>query len=184
MWRIPPPGRGDVYVTDPVWASDARLKKWLIAGVYSLGESDGRSVYGAPKLWWLELDDQADAIVAAGRLTARAPAAGRAGDQMTERFPSIGVGPEGRIRLAYLTRSPGERTARLRLAEIRIDTETGRPVLERDEGMPADCGEGLTVAPILFSADARQIFGRSGSGRLGTYFLRHRSEGDSAAGRG
>jgi hypothetical protein len=176
MWRIPPQSRGEVYVTDPVWASDPRLKKWLIASVYSLREPEGRSGYGAPKLWWLEMNEPADAIVGVGRLTARAGTAAGADDETTERFPSIGVDTAGRIRLAYLTRNPGECAARLRLAEIRIDSETGRPVLERHEGTPAVCGEGLAVAPILFSADARQIFGRSRSGHLGTYSHRCRTE--------
>jgi hypothetical protein len=176
MWQIPAPGRGHVYLTDPVWASDARLKKWLIAGLYSLREAEGRHVYGASKLWWLEMNDQADAIVAAGRLTARAGTAAGADAAITERFPSIGVDTYGKIRLAYLTRSQGDPTARLRLAEIRIDPEKGRPVLERHEGTPAVYAEGLAVAPILFSADARQIFGRSRSGYLGTYPLRSQSD--------
>src|SRR5262249_54348868 len=89
-WEIAPPGDGEPMLVDPVWSSHPRLKKWVFVGLMALGTRDQQPEYGSTHLWWLEVSDDASAIVAAGPLT------GPTGEEtapvhIAERFPNVAV---------------------------------------------------------------------------------------------
>jgi hypothetical protein len=143
----------------------------------------------------LEVSDQAEAILAAGRLTEPTgddPDSGGLGEgsphigldaglrrsgamdgdiRLGKRYPNIAVAAGGTILLVYLARRPGEKTARLRSVDLRFDAETGRPRLESGDGAVRTVGEGLATAPFLVSADGRRVFGLTGGGQVATFPL-------------
>lgn len=165
-WEDSPPGEGDPMMTDPVWPTDPRLKKWVFVALMTLDKSGRWLSYGPPQIWWLELSEEARSIVAAGRLTP--PTEGEIEPHRIEqRFPNIAVGPDGTIHLVYLERRNRERTGRLRSAMIEFDARTGHPravpTAERsDPGTP----EAIAPAPLLVSSDGATVYGYSLSGPL------------------
>jgi hypothetical protein len=169
-WRVRPPGVGDVFLADPAWSSEPRLRKWVFLSLNHQEGRTGKAVYGIPKLWWLEMSDRGDAILAAGRLTA-APTGGMSEDNRLERFPSVAVDVGGEIRVVYLARRLTERTARLCSSAIQFDTETGRPCLDMTRRPPRVLSDDLAMAPLLVSADGSKVFGRTSSGRVTQFSL-------------
>ena len=165
-WLVSIPGFEEPILEDPVWPSEARLKRWVFVALMPMEKREGRRVWGAPQLWWLELSDDAGAIVAAGRLTDRT--ASPAGpDRIDERFPDVAVGSDGDIRLVFLERRNREKGWRLRSSPIEFDSRTGRPRAVVDPSGPAlDSGEVLQSAPLLVSADGATVHALSSSGRL------------------
>jgi hypothetical protein len=170
VWRVRPPGSGGVILTDPVWSFEPRLRRRLIVSL-SLREAWGNQrMYEPPKLWWLELNNQADAILAAGPLTR--PAGDAPSDHnRSERQPTIAVDLEGTIRLVYLTRGSGATGARLHSAELEFDPRTGVPRLVPAEGVCRVLGKDLAMVPLLVSSDGHTIFGLSQSGAIASFRL-------------
>jgi hypothetical protein len=107
------------------------------------------------RLWWLELDNRASAILRAGRLRPKGgePPGG------SERLPSVARTTDGRLILAYLLalEEPGRMGYQLRVAPIAIDEKTGDPTVETtaERTLAEGC---LATAPV-FSADARWVTG-------------------------
>jgi hypothetical protein len=166
-WRVRPPGLGEVFLADPVWSSDPRLRKWVIVALSLKRRRAGMVVYQQPRLWWLEMSDQADAILAAGPLSGPAgsepePAAA----DRAERLPSIAVDASGTIRLVWLAQRPGEGSWRLRSAGLELDPETGRPGLDSDTAASISPGVELATAPPVISADGTRLFRFAGPGRI------------------
>ena len=93
LWGIRPPGEGDVFLADPVWSDEPKLKKWVIVALSQKVRRGKRFVFGPPDLWWLEVSDGAGSIIAAGPLVR---AEDGAGSDLEKRFPSVAVDPRGR----------------------------------------------------------------------------------------
>ena len=181
-WQVSIPGFEEPILEDPVWPSEARLKRWVFVALMPMEKREGRRVWGAPQLWWLELSDEARAIVAAGRLTDRT--ASPAGpDRIDERFPDFAVSPDGEIRLVFLERRNRQKEWWLRSVPIEFDPRTGRPRAVIGASGPAlESGEPLQSAPILVSADGAMVYGLSASGRLATVpVVGDRNPGDRGA---
>jgi hypothetical protein len=173
-WEIAPPGYGEPMLEDPAWSSHPRLRKWVFVALMPLQRRDQRLEYGVTHLWWLEVSDDASAIVAAGPLT------GPTGEEtapvgIEERFPNVTVGPDGNVRLVYLERRIGERTVRLRSATVDFDQQTGRPKALTGFQSPIPKSlESLKLAPLLLSADGATVHGLSLSGQLAAWPCRCR----------
>jgi hypothetical protein len=105
------------------------------------------------RLWWLELDREAAAIVRAGRLRPE----GGEHPNLSERLPRVARATDGRLILAYLLEEPGRSAWQLQVAPIAIDDETGDPTVEvaAERTLAEGC---LPTAPV-FSADARWVTG-------------------------
>ncbi len=169
-WKVKPPGSGRIWLADPVWSSDSRLRNWVIVALSQQSDHSRHARFRPARLWWLELSEQADTILAAGRLTA--PAIGEVDDDhFEERYPNVAIGPGRDVHLVYLTRDVDEPSSRLRSACLRFDTVTGRPRIEPESRGMDGLGEGLKPAPLVVSADARRIFGLDRSGRVKTLTL-------------
>ena len=102
-------------------------------------------------------------------------------DDFEERYPNIAIGPGQGVHLVYLTRDRDESSSRLRSAGLRFDSVTGRPRLEPESEAKDGLGEGLKPAPLVVSADARQIFGLDRSGRVKTFSLMTEKPGQGEA---
>ena len=164
-WAVPPPGTGQVFLDDPVWPDDPRLKKWVFVVLRHQALRRGRRVYVPSQLWWLELSDGAETIVAAGRLT------GTTGEDspyggIEERFPNVAVSQHGDLRLVYLERSDRVSSWRLRSAVLDFDARTGRPIVAAANSDAPESPEELRAAPLLVSSDGATVYGMSRSGGL------------------
>ena len=169
-WKVPAPGVGGVFLSDPVWSSDSRLRKWVIVALCQRQKPGPGSELEPSKIWWLEMGDQAESIVAAGRLTVPVGIETKNNDPK-EQYPNVAVGPGGRIQLIYLSRRKGQEAARVCAAELHFDAETGRPYVASGRPGCRTVGEGLAMAPLLVSADGTKVFGRDASGRVRTSSL-------------
>jgi hypothetical protein len=166
-WRVPPPGLGEVFLADPVGSSDPRLRKWVIVALSVKRQRAGRVVFQQPRLWWLEMSERADAILAAG------PLSGPAGDEpepaddtLAERLPSLAARASGSIYLVWLARRAGEESWRLRWAVLGFDSGTGRPHVDPDTVASIGSGAELATAPQVLSADGRRVFRVASPGRI------------------
>jgi hypothetical protein len=163
-WRVRPPGLGEVYLADPVCSADPRLRKWVIVALSLKRRRAETVVYQSSRLWWLELSDQADAILAAG------PLSGPAGDDpepaAAERWPSLAVDAGGTIRLVWLARRPGKGSWRLCSSVLRLDPETGRPRLDPKLAATIGPDAPLATAPPVISADGSRVFRFTGPGLI------------------
>lgn len=118
------------------------------------GRKDGPKVrLGAPQIWWLKLDPGATAIAAAGRLTV--PVQDDCGADEQERLPNVGVSPDGRTILSYLSRPSDRNTWRLKVAPIDLDPHSGEPRVRADE--VHDLGAGYATTAPVFSPDGRWL---------------------------
>lgn len=156
-WAHPPAGDAAVFIQDPAVSADPRLRRLVFAAVSLPGGAETLKKSFLPsRLWWLELADDGERIVAAGPLTAP----GRESLEKTdasERHPGIAVQGD-RIRLVYLVRESGGLKSTLREHEIELDLETGRPRV-RTLAQPATAAQdSLVFGPLLVAADGGSVF--------------------------
>ncbi len=169
-WKVKPPGKGEVYLTDPVWSPEPRLKRFVIVALSLQTKLGSDSFLQPSKLWWLEMSNEADTIVSAGPLTG--PACDEAdGDESYERSPNFAIGTGGEIHLVYLKRRGHEQSLRLHSVRLQFDPGSGQPRLESGHRGSRIVGEGLKRAPLLVSADGRIVFGLDHSGQVRTFSL-------------
>jgi hypothetical protein len=161
VWGIHPPGRGEVFLEDPIWPDEPRLKKWVFVALSHQERRGQRFVYGPWQLWWLELSEGARVIVAAGRL---AGTAGEAAHTFDERAPNIAIGPGGEVRLVYLARPARQGGWRLRSAVLEFDGRTGRPLSVVDDRPAPGPDAELATSPLVVTTDGATVFGLSRSG--------------------
>jgi hypothetical protein len=171
-WQAQPPGLGEAMLADPVWSSEPRLRKWVIVALSPKRRLAGKMVYPKPRLWWLEMSNQADAILAAGPLREAAGDDGPAAGEPAERLPSIARDARGMIRLVYLARRPAEGSWRLCSVGLAFDPETGRPRLQADTQTSLDQQAELATGPPVVSADGSRVFSLAGPGRIASDPLR------------
>jgi len=167
-WQCEPPGRRDTFLADPVWPSEPRLRRFVFVALSRQVPHGKKMVYEPSKLWWLEMSEHADAILAAGPLTRPGPEGSQV-DGIMERSPNVAVDPEGKISLVYLTRRPAARLCQLRSAALEIDRESGRPRINSPRSTSHLLDEGLAPAPLMVSADGRSVYAAAGDGRIVKY---------------
>jgi hypothetical protein len=168
-WEVRLPGAGGVFLDNPVWPQEPRLKRWIFVGLRQQELEGGRLHFGLPKVWWLEMSDDGKSIVGTGRLTGTVGGAA-ASDDIEERYPNVAVGMDGDIHLVYLERSAREKRWRLRAARLGFDPRTGRPTAEAGgtRAFP-EPAEDLQSAPPLVSTDGATVYALSRSGRLAIF---------------
>jgi hypothetical protein len=163
-WQSKEPGSGRAYLSDPTWSSEPAFRHLVIAALNVQKRVGNRLVNLPCKLWWLVMNDDGDAIVAAGRLTEPAPDE-LDNDRVSERMPSVVVGAGGKLSVVYLTRRQGEPSWKLCSAKLEIDGETSLPKIQRSAGESGVLADGLAVSPLVVSADGTNVYALEDSGR-------------------
>jgi hypothetical protein len=152
-WECPQPGLGPVRLADPAWPAEPRLGGRLLVSLQVLERDGGQRRYSSWRLWWLRLDRDRMAVVAAGPLLPPDPAI-PGSESWGDHFPTPVTGPGGQLALAYLTDRPGVHLGQLRIAPLRIDPATGEPsAAVGGPVLASDCVR-TALAP---SADGRRI---------------------------
>ena len=167
-WRCQPPGAGEIYLADPDWSSDPRLRPYVIVALRQQQLVGGKRAYEPSRIWWLQMTEEADAIVAAGRLTGPG-AVPSPDDPLFERFPRVSADQEGRLILIYLARRPGTGSWRLCRSALELDRKTGTPVLAASPVVAEVLGEGLAPSPVVPSADGRSVYATAAAGQIFKY---------------
>jgi hypothetical protein len=170
VWKCARPGGRDVFLSDPVWPSEPRLRRYVFVALSRQVARGKKMVFEASKLWWLEISEQSDSIVAAGTLT-RAEPGGAQGDGMIERLPSIAADLDGKMSLVYLTRKPDDASCQLRAAALEIDGESGKPRLSPASSTSHVLDAQIALAPLMVSADGRKVYASSADGRIVNYSI-------------
>jgi hypothetical protein len=154
-WRERLPGEGRHIVFDVAGPAVPALGGRVLVSFSPGWKAVAGVRIGAPEVWWLSLDAAGASVLAARRLTPPGPGADR-GAGPFERLPNLGVAPDGRVVLAYLTREASSPVWRLKLAPVHFEGPNGDPVVRpsdvRDLG-----GDGAAATPV-FSADGRWLF--------------------------
>ena len=148
-WRCPAPGPLAA-VKDPFWPRDPRLGGRLLASLEYHDPSD--PLHTTTRLWWLSLDVDGLAVVAAGPLAVDPKPVG-----VEPRHPVLGNPPGGPLILAYLDQSRDQRFWDLWLAPVAVDPRTGTPSVAKGSARVVTGDQILT--PPVFSADGRSVFG-------------------------
>jgi hypothetical protein len=161
-WGCQRPGRGEPYLTDPIWLAVPELRDVLIVSLSAMAEAPGASLrYGTPSFWWLKLDDDGERIVDAGPLVdpADAPAAM---DGVRPRFPSV-LARDGRLQLAFLLAVSGSPDGELRIGDLERRPGGGlrlRPASAVAQGR-------APIGRLHASLDGRRLYGLDeGRGRI------------------
>ena len=164
-WRCAVPGSGGTFLCDPVWSSAKELRRFVFVSLSLQSRVDSRRVYEPARIWWLEMNEHADEILGAGRLTG--PELRRAlSRSMDERMPTVSVDPGGKLTLAYLTRSQGSNAWRLSLAALALDPRTGSPLIA---GGPVEAASDLQLIAPTFSSDGQVVFASATDGGIEQY---------------
>src|SRR5262249_49767610 len=155
-------------LADPTWPSDPKLREFVFVALSRQVPLGNRRVYEQARLWWLQMSEQADAIMAAGPLTEpsedRIPA-----DGAIQRSPAIAVGSRGAICRPHLRRKPPEKLWQLCSVSIEIDVGTGKPRIKSPYPELHVLDTGLALAPLVVSADGRAVYASSANGRIIKY---------------
>ncbi len=149
-WQVEPPGRR-ILVHGLIWPHEPELDGRAIASISYRPDDDGPPRYGPAELWWLELDAEGTAIVAAGRLTRADDPAVAA---VVESHPAIGRARDGSLFLAYLAQQT--RTSPWTLEVAPIEVRDGEPpVVVRSRSRVV--AEGCVPAQPAPSPDGRLL---------------------------
>jgi hypothetical protein len=159
VWRHPEPGDGEVFLSDPFWSTDKRLKDFIFVALSRKMATAKHKAYEYQSLWWLKMNSRGDEILAAGPLTHPNEKVARV-ERTIERMPNIAIDPSGTMRLVYLLHSGGLATSKLQAVELEIDSQSGVPRSRAgDQGTPTHAlGDGVLPAPLIVSADGKSVF--------------------------
>ena len=164
-WRCPVPGSGAAFLADPVWSSAKELRRFVFVSLSLQSRESGPRVFDPARIWWLEMNERGDEILAAGRLIE--PALGSTVSRpVDERMPIVSVRRSGEITLAYLTRAHADRSFSLSVAPLALDRRTGRPVVA---GRPGELASDLRLIPPTFSSDGQDVLASAKEGRIKKY---------------
>jgi hypothetical protein len=153
-WRTPPPGVGPVWHHAPGWPSIPALRGRLLVSLCY--QDDHSSSTETERLWWLTLNPDAGAIVAAE--PAIVPAADDpSGAPLAERLSSVGVTSDGTLLLAYLGPARGDRN-NLEVWVVPIDPPASGHGPRALAAAARRLARGCSPALLAFSADARWVY--------------------------
>jgi hypothetical protein len=157
-WCTKPPGEGPVFLCNPFWPTDQRLRGKLLVSLRLQQRVEGQLRYSSPRLWWLELDAEGAAIVAAGPLIDR----DEDGDGTSRQFPLAAAAPDGTLLLAHLWKPRMFSRWSLAVAPISLGP-CGEPRCTLNERTRDQDGEFLP-AGLVVSADGSRIYGHAAEG--------------------
>ncbi|WP_165073477.1 hypothetical protein [Paludisphaera rhizosphaerae] len=174
-WRCDPPGGKDPFIVDPVWPRNPHFRNLVIvslAPAKKLGER-GPDLPLTP--WWLELDQDCDAIVAAGPLFDKDDPL-MTTPKMQVRYSNV-VDRDGRLELIYLRHNPGQLSGSVCTAELELGEGLNRVhVRPGSAGPVSDCP--ITIGAMLPTIDARIAFTVPSLGRQTVTVALHRRPSD------
>lgn len=161
-WRSAPPEGHEPFMLDPSWSQLPGSKRVLLV---SMSPSKGRLPAGTSRPvapWWLELDEEGQAIVDAGPLfDPEDPVA--LDPRCRLRHPSV-IERDGRPRLLFLRYEPTQGGAAIYLADLEPDPATGRPRVR--PGTAARVEDRATaLGPLIPSLDYQPMSPNDESGR-------------------
>ena len=147
------PATGVARLNDLSWPRHPGFGGRLLASL-SLRKADDATVCRSDplSLWWLRLDPEADAVVAAGPLIRRAARAPEAGDERHAALSPAGSRPPA---VAWLERPRTGEPWRLRVAPVEVDPLSGDPFASAARARTL--AEGCAAVTPAFSADGRRI---------------------------
>jgi hypothetical protein len=158
------PGLSVAFLSDPSTSSEPALGHLVFVSMSIEDSRKGHRVILPPKLWWLVMNDDGDAIVDAGRLTK--PGSDESGNELIfERLPNVVKGVGGEISLVYLTRRAREQLWQLQSAKLEIDAETKLPRLRSGAGSKM-LGQDLAASPLVVSVNGEHVFALDGAGQI------------------
>ncbi|OJW07093.1 MAG: hypothetical protein BGO49_27985 [Planctomycetales bacterium 71-10] len=161
-WRGAPPEGREPFMIDPSWPQLPGPKRFLLV---SMSPAQGMLPAGTSRPiapWWLELDEDGQAIVDAGPLfDPEDPIALDPRGRI--RHPSV-IERDGRPRLLFLRYEPMQGGAAIYLADLDLDPATGRPSVR--PGTVARVGDRATaLGPLIPSLDYQPSSPNDESGR-------------------
>jgi len=148
-WDVAPPGGHSVTLRQPFWPRARGFERTLLISLRYLVPQPSDHGYTEAQLWWLKLNADGTAVVAAGRLTQPR------GVLLDESAPSLAATPGG-LAVAYVTCALDELDRRLHIAPVRLDPQTGVPSVDaaREVVLTTDCAD----FPPAFTADGRRLY--------------------------
>ena len=152
-WKTRRPGGGTISLADPVCPPIPALGGRLFVAL-SHGRERETSQLAAAQIWWLKLGPDGFSIVDAGPLTPESRALGD--ERPEERFPSLGVAPDGRIVMTFLTREIASRSWRLNIAPIESFGADRPPIVRPSE--IRSLTDGSSATPPAFSTDGQSLY--------------------------
>jgi hypothetical protein len=152
-WLAAPVPGGAIRVVEPCWPAVPGLGGRVLAVLFALDAGVARDWNGG--LWWLELNVDGDAIVAAERaIVPDGDAAGRA--DVAERLPAVGTARDGTPMLAYLAQSDGQHDFDLWLTPIMPAAAGAGPRILAAQGRKLS--RGCAQVGPAFSPDGRWLY--------------------------
>jgi hypothetical protein len=157
VWKAPAPGR-NVMIKDVTWPDDPRWGGRLLVSLAFSRLENGKPRYQGTQIWWIALNADATAIVAAERITlAHDLAASDPYDgPYEERYPTIANFPGGGLALAYLTTVTGCKRWQLRVAALSTDARTAVP--HTTTGSDRALTDGAALSAPIFSPDGHELY--------------------------
>ena len=154
-WKASQLSQPQVCLSDPFWPSGSPLGGRILIALRMPHTTGDRRGLPPARLWWLQLDSDRSAIVAAGPLNPASDCTLEPEADLDERFPSLAVAADGTLFVAYLVFLPGSSAGELRVARLHTDPSSGNPSLEPG-GAVTLADQCLRIAPA-FSSDARRV---------------------------
>lgn len=151
QWRCEPPGDVEPFIIDPVWPKGTPFRNLVIVSLSPARRLGfpGEDPPLAP--WWLELDEDSEAIIAAGPLfDADGPKMARV------RYPNL-AWRDGRPELIYVQHDSETATATVCTAELEFGKGPNRLRVRPGTAGPASDAP-LTFGAMLPTLDARLAF--------------------------
>jgi hypothetical protein len=169
-WKAKQPASGVIYLGDPAWSSEPSVRHLVFVALSMMDQHENQRIILPSRVWWLLVNEDGDAIVAAGSLTDCESAEPRNNLEF-ERMPNVVIGPGGKISLVYLARKSSENSWRLRSARIELDPATSLPRIERNAGASHVVAEGLSPGSLVVSADGERVYAIDASGQTVVHAL-------------
>jgi hypothetical protein len=151
-------GDAKMLVSDLSWPDGAERGRRLIASVRI--KHHGARRHSESQVWWLDLDEDGESVVAGGRLLEM----GSEGSGVGPRYPTLVRAADGALLLAYLVTDAEGPGKELRVAPVRFDAGVGWPIARDEEAriLAKDC---LPIAPVA-TTDGRWLMTVRQAGRL------------------
>jgi hypothetical protein len=152
-WRCPKPGDGRVRVTDATWPTDPRLGGKLIVSLIQVDPTRRGLSRILSEVWWLKLNREGTAIIAAGPLI---EAANNGNPPSEKRMPNVFNTPDGGLAIAYLNRPAGDRSWQLQV--VRLDLQAAGGVSLAKQSGTTLVADGLASNFLAASSNGRWLY--------------------------
>jgi hypothetical protein len=148
-WEVEDREESSLILSEPYWPDLPGLRDTLFVGcqVREEGTSQGEPGFRHAGIWWLRLDPEGAAIIAAGPV-------GFQPSSDPLRFPTVAATADGSPFLSVLVQTSGAAEARLAVAPLELDPVRGVPRVAAEARVVAG---GCRLSPPVVSEDGRAI---------------------------